>query len=81
MYRGTWGSGYSSGGKGRTVEVSSYICHPGASCAYLALYTGLVADVVEVIRGNSGPDLRSGDVQYFSRQPANLPHSILGLGV
>lgn len=54
---------------------------PGAGAAYLPLYGSLVADLVEIIRGDTGPDLGGHNVQHLSTYPADLPHSLLSFGI
>ena len=50
-------------------------------CAYLALYASLVADLVEVICGDTGLDLCSDNVEYFPGKFTDFTHRLLPLGV
>lgn len=48
-----------------------------ASVTYISLETGFVAHLVQVVCGNTGLYLGSNNIQDFSRQLADLSHSLL----
>jgi hypothetical protein len=48
---------------------------------HVSFYAGIVDNFIYVVCGHSWPDLSSCDVEDFSGQSANFPHTILSLFV